>query len=104
MAARCFAFACPSAEAPVMNDDDRIADDLIAVVDDDPAVLASVGALLGASGYRARCFATADAFLAACPLDSVGCVITDLRIPGITGDELQRRLLAAESALAVVVV
>jgi FixJ family two-component response regulator len=77
---------------------------IVAVVDDDPAVLASVRALLGAHGYLASCFSTAEDFLQACPLDAVGCVIADLRMPGIDGGELQRQLADAESTLSVVVV
>ena len=59
-------------------------------------------------GRSIRCQGQLEAataqILAACPLDSVGCLITDLRMPGTDGSELQRRLLAANSTLAVVVV
>ncbi len=79
-------------------------DCLIALLDDDPAVLASVRALLHENGYPASCFDTPEDFLSICPLDSIGCLVTDLRMPGIDGSELQRRLMAAGSTLSMVVV
>jgi two-component system, LuxR family, response regulator FixJ len=74
------------------------------VVDDDPAVLASVEALLSAHGLSAHCFASAEEFLAEFPGDTPGCLITDLRLPGISGLELIRRLQDAGSPLSVILV
>jgi FixJ family two-component response regulator len=76
----------------------------IYVVDDDDAVLLSVKALLSQHGYEVRCYMSAGQFLAEAPVDSPGCVITDVQMPGISGMELQQRLLAAKSLLSVIVV
>jgi FixJ family two-component response regulator len=74
------------------------------VVDDDQGVLLSVEALLSQHGYSACCYASAAEFLADVALDTCGCLVTDVRMPEISGIELQRRLRAASSPLAVVVV
>ena len=76
----------------------------IFVVDDDEAVLLSVKAMLSQHGYQARGFLSAQEFLSEAPVDAPGCVVTDLQMPGITGVELQQRLLVANSLLSVVVV
>jgi len=74
------------------------------IVDDDEAVLLSVKAMLSQHGYQSRGYLSADEFLAEAPSDCPGCVITDLQMPVVSGVELQQRLLAAKSFLAVVVV
>lgn len=76
----------------------------IYVVDDDRAVLSSVHAVLARTGRRVHCLASAEEFFAAAELQRAGCVVTDVQMPGIGGVELQNRLLAAHSPLAVVVV
>jgi two-component system response regulator FixJ len=62
------------------------------VVDDDPAVRDSLRMLLDAAGLSVAVHETAEAFLGAAPSLAVGCVLTDLRMPGLGGLELQRRL------------
>ena len=76
----------------------------VLVVEDDPAVLASVEALLSAHGLTARCFTSAEEFLAASILDFPGCLVTDLRLPGMSGLELFRRIQDAGSPLLVILV
>ena len=76
----------------------------VLVVDDDPAVLASVEALLGAHGLAVRCFASAEEFLASAHDDRPGCLVTDLRLPGMSGLELFRHLQAANSPLLAILV
>ncbi len=76
----------------------------IFVVDDDEAVLLSVKAMLSQHGYQARGYHSAGDFLAEAPIDSPGCVVTDLQMPEISGIELQQRLHVINSLLAVVVV
>lgn len=65
---------------------------LIAVVDDDAAVRESLTALLGAEGMQVRCFPSAEAFVASTAIDRVDCLLVDVRMDGITGLELHRRL------------
>lgn len=76
----------------------------IYAVDDDALVLKSLCALLNAHGYEVRSFGSAEAFFRSADLNSVGCVITDLRMPVINGGQLQVRLASADSTLSVVVV
>lgn len=76
----------------------------IYVVDDDEAVLRSVQAMLVQHGYHCECYLSAEAFLQEAQRDLPGCVITDLQMPEVSGIELQRRLIAEQSPLSVVVV
>ncbi len=76
----------------------------VLVVDDDRAVLASVRSLLESCGYSVACFESAEDFLAKVSASERGCVITDLRMPGMRGEELLRRVRDALPLLSVVVV
>lgn len=60
--------------------------------------------MLGLSGYATRLFADAESFLAAFEASWSGCVIADLRLPGMTGLELQARVRERGSALPFVVI
>jgi len=64
----------------------------ILCVDDEPAVLDALRLMLGTFGYACRTFLSAEEFLAAVPPASPGCVIADVRLPGMSGLELQREL------------
>ena len=68
---------------------------VVHVVDDDDAIRHSVVFQLETAGYAARHHASAEAFLGALPHASVGCVITDVRMPGLNGLEMVRRLNAS---------
>jgi two-component system response regulator FixJ len=68
-------------------------DSLIYVVDDDEAVRDSLSVLLEARGYTVRNFPGAIEFLDAAPTLRPGCLIADIRMPGIDGLELQQRLI-----------
>lgn len=59
------------------------------VVDDDASVRRSLSFLIKSLGYRVETFDCADAFLARKPHDSIGCIITDVKMPGMTGLDLQ---------------
>ena len=74
------------------------------VVDDDPIVVESLKAVLSAQGYIVKGFQTAEEFLARVSSNDVGCVLIDLILPGINGNELWRKLVAAGSMLSVIVV
>jgi FixJ family two-component response regulator len=65
---------------------------LIAVVDDDPSFLRSVGRLLRSTGYAVATFGTAREFIAALPGIAPTCVVLDVHMPDMTGLELQERL------------
>ncbi len=72
------------------------------VVDDDPAMRDSLAFMFTGTGLPVLTFASAEDFLAARPPDSPGCMILDLRMPGMNGYELHRRLKARGSQLPVI--
>jgi two-component system response regulator FixJ len=74
------------------------------VVDDDPAARRSLGALVKSRGLSCREFASAEDFLRDCDLSVPGAVITDLRMGGMNGLELQQTLASHGSLLSVIVV
>lgn len=78
-------------------------DATVFIVDDDPSVRDSLGLLLGLRGYRTAIFADAESFLHAYRPDWRGCVLLDIRMPGMDGLELQKRLGALDCGLTVVV-
>lgn len=73
------------------------------IVDDDPAVRDSLSLLLGIHGYRIVPFADAESFLAAYRPDWQGCLLLDIRMPGMDGLTLQARLQESGTRLQVVV-
>jgi two-component system response regulator FixJ len=73
------------------------------VVDDDAAVRRSLERLLDAAGFRAVSYETPMAFLASAPGLSSGCVLLDVRMPGMDGLTLQARLAKLDNHLPVVV-
>jgi FixJ family two-component response regulator len=75
---------------------------MVYVVDDDEAVRDSLQWLLEGKDYRVRCFESAEAFLARYDPREVACLIADIRMGGMTGLELQDRLLEQKSPLPVV--
>ena len=72
------------------------------VVDDDEAVRDSLQWLLEGKDYRVRCFESAEAFLSRFDAREVACLIADIRMGGMTGLELQDRLLERQSPLPIV--
>ncbi len=73
------------------------------VVDDDAAVRDSLAFLLTAAGFSVRVHDSAEALLDAAPDLAPGCVLTDIRMPGLDGLGLQRRLAELGLDVAVVV-
>ena len=71
------------------------------VVDDDEAVRDSVQWLLEGQDFRVRCFESAEAFLARYDPREVACLIVDIRMDGMSGLELQDRLLERKSPLPI---
>ncbi len=74
------------------------------VVDDDAAIRDSLVLLLSLRGHRAAAFASAEDFLAAARPDWAGCAIVDIRMPGMNGLALLKRLKADGVCLPVVIV
>ncbi|ANN78326.1 response regulator transcription factor [Bordetella flabilis] len=72
------------------------------IVDDDEAVRDSLRWLLEANGYRVRAYASAESFLEDYDPNQVGVLIADVRMPGMTGLELQEQLIARKAPLPIV--
>jgi len=73
------------------------------VIDDDDAMRDSLDFLLGSADFHVTLFESAQHFLDALPNTDFGCVISDIRMPGIDGIELLKRLKASRSALPVLI-
>jgi two-component system response regulator FixJ len=78
--------------------------DLVHVIDDDEAVRESLSFLLATSGFEVRTYESAKSFLEG-PVESIdGCIITDVRMPEITGLDLLRRLSGRARQAPVIVI
>ena len=73
------------------------------VIDDDPAIRGSLDFLLGAAGFSVRAFDSGQVFLDQLAKLEHGCVVTDMRMPGIDGMELLRRVNSGARKLPVIV-
>jgi len=78
-------------------------DGTVFLIDDDPGVRDSLTLLLSLKDISTQPFANADSFLESYTPERVGCVLTDLRMPGMTGLELQTALRERHIELPVVV-
>jgi FixJ family two-component response regulator len=74
------------------------------IVDDDAAVRDALGLLLGIQGYRVALFASGEDFLAAWHAQWLGCLLVDIRMPGMDGLTLQQRLIERGCALPVIII
>ena len=77
---------------------------MIFVVDDDPSVRRSLTRLLTSAGYGVEAFASAGEFLARERYTGPCCLVLDMRMPGVTGLDLQETLAAAGRRLSIVFV
>jgi FixJ family two-component response regulator len=75
---------------------------LVFVVDDNPSVRKSLSRLLAAAGYMVEAFASAREFLTRGPSEDPCCLVLDVRMPGLTGIELQAALAAAGRRMSIV--
>src|SRR5262245_1277014 len=75
---------------------------LISIVDDDAAVRKSLQGLIRSVGYGAKVFASAEEFLKSEHLGDTDCLILDVRMPEMSGLELQRRLVADGCKIPVI--
>ena len=75
---------------------------LISIVDDDESVRESLEGLLKSVGFRVEAFALAADFLNSQALHATDCLILDVRMPGMSGPELQRELIASHHSIPIV--
>jgi FixJ family two-component response regulator len=80
------------------------ADPTVFVVDDDPALLASVGRLLRSLNLDAQLFASIADFLKSDPPNRPSCLVLDVRLPGQSGLDFQRELAAAKREIPIIFV
>src|SRR5271163_1225460 len=81
-----------------------IAKHIVAAVDDDFRVRESIVSLVESAGYTPLVYSSAEEFLRSGTLAAAGCMITDVRMPGIDGLELQRRVRRERPELAVILI
>jgi two-component system response regulator FixJ len=81
-----------------------MADEMVYVVDDSQDVRDSLAILLESSGYRVKTFASALDFLKVVEPGWAGCIVADVRMPGMTGIEMQKELLIRSIHLPVVII
>lgn len=74
------------------------------IVEDDASVRDSLALMLGLAGYRTVFFPDAEGFLAAWREDWAGCVVADLKLPGISGIELQAELCRRSTGLPFIII
>ena len=77
-------------------------DSIVYVVDDDSSVREAIKSLIRSVGLRVETFGTAQEFLKSARPDAPGCVVLDVRLPGLSGLDLQRELAANGSNLPVI--
>jgi RNA polymerase sigma factor (sigma-70 family) len=77
---------------------------VVFVVDDDPSVRASLKFLISTVGLQVESFDSADAFLHRKPPDAPSCLVLDVRLPGLSGLDLQRELAARNIRIPIVFV
>ena len=81
-----------------------VAGTLVGIVDDDPSVRKGLARLVTGAGYRVEVFASAREFLARPQQEDPSCLLLDVRMPGLTGPELQEALASAGRRMSIVFV
>ncbi|CAH1387492.1 response regulator transcription factor [Candidatus Nitrotoga sp. M5] len=77
---------------------------VIAIVDDDEAMREALSNLLQVMGYSTATFENAENFLAENPINAFDCLITDVKMPGMGGLELQKILHEMGSSMPVIII
>ena len=77
---------------------------LVAIVDDDEPMRLATSNLLESAGFTTATFADAEAFLGSAHHRGVACLVTDMRMPGMTGLELHESLVASGSDIPTVLI
>ena len=75
---------------------------MVAIVDDDDVVREAMKSLMRSLGYNASTFGSADEFLKSEQVSKTSCLITDLHMPGLSGLDLQDRLIARGHCIPII--
>jgi FixJ family two-component response regulator len=75
---------------------------LVSVVDDDESIRESLDGLLKSLGYETAVFSSAESFLSSEALAKTDCLILDVRMPGMSGPELQRELINRHQEIPII--
>jgi FixJ family two-component response regulator len=75
---------------------------MVAIVDDDESVRNALQGLMKAAGYSAQAFASAEEFLNSGQRNNTACLIADIRMPGMSGLEMQAKLNAEHCRIPIV--
>ena len=75
---------------------------LIAIVDDDRSVQSALKDLMESAGLSAQCFGSAEEFLESDERNQAACLVTDIRMPGMSGLDLQAKLKAEGSRVPII--
>jgi FixJ family two-component response regulator len=78
------------------------ADPVVFVVDDDPSVREALASLIAAAALHVECFPSAAEFLHRRQTDNPSCLVLDVRMPGLSGLELQQRLAHREHPIPII--
>jgi len=76
----------------------------VAIVDDDRSVQSALKDLMESAGLSARCFGSAEEFLESGQREQTACLIADIRMPGMSGLDLQVKLQAEGSRIPIIVI
>ena len=77
---------------------------IIAIVDDDEPLREALGSVMKAAGFTTNTFGSAEEFLNSADRGNAACLILDVRLPGMSGVELQKRLADAKSQIPIIFV
>jgi FixJ family two-component response regulator len=77
---------------------------LISIVDDDESVREALCRLLKSVGFAVRAFASAEEYSSSDKPENANCLLLDVRMPGKSGIELQRQLIAGDSKIPVIII
>ena len=75
---------------------------IVSIIDDDESVRIATSSLVRSLGWDVRLYPSAEDFLASGQIGDVACVISDVQMPGMTGLEMQRRLLDGGMTLPII--
>src|SRR5512136_2912165 len=77
-------------------------DPIVFVIDDDASMRRALSYLLQSAGYKVETHSSAEEFLRREHYDGVGCIILDVRMPGLSGMDLQEKLMGSDYTMPII--